>query len=79
MTFRGLDAGEAASAVVRVDGAVAAEAAFGPGPDGTATRTLVVEQVPAGGVVTVEARGGDADVTATLNPGAVAEVRCPGG
>jgi hypothetical protein len=79
VTFRGLDDGETLSAVVRVDGAVAAEAIVGPGPDGTASRTLAVEQVPASGVVAVEARGGGKTCTATLTPGAAAEVRCPGG
>ena len=78
VTFRGLDDGESVSAVVRVDGAVAAEAIVGPGPDGTASRTLTVEQVPAAGVVTVEARAGDQTCTATLTPGTAAEVRCPG-
>jgi hypothetical protein len=79
VTFRGLDPGEVASAVVRVDGSTAAEAGFGPGTDGTATRTLTVEQIPTSGIVTVEAHGGDNTCTARLEPGGAAEVRCLGG
>ena len=79
VTFRGLDVGQVATAVVRVDNAVVAQAAFEPGADGTASRTLAVEQVPAKGVVVVEAHGGGVTCMATLRPGAAAEVRCPGG
>lgn len=79
VTFRGLRAGDVASAVVRVDGTGAAEAAFGPGADGTATRTLTVEQVAGSGVVMVEAHGGGDTCSATLKPGVAGEVRCPGG
>jgi len=76
VTFRGLDAGQVASATVTVDGVVVAVAAFGPGPDGTATRTLSVGQVPAGGVVVVDSRAGDTACTATLAPGQPAALRC---
>lgn len=64
---------------LRVDNAVVAQAAFEPGVDGTASRSLLVEQVPATGAVVVEAHGGAATCTAMLKPGAAVEVRCPGG
>lgn len=79
VTFRGLAAGQVATAVVRVDNTLVAQAAFEAGADGTASRTLAVEPVPAAGVVAVEAHGGAATCTATLRPAAAAEVRCPGG
>ena len=76
LTFRGLDPGQIATATVTVDGQVAALAAFGPGADGTATRTLTVAKVPAGGAVAVEAQGGRAACTATLAPGAPPIATC---
>ena len=79
VTFRGLDAGQVATATVKVDNALVASTAFGPGADGTATRTIAAEQVPTTGVVMVEAQGRGARCTATLEPGTAAEVRCPSG
>ena len=76
ISFRGLDTDQIASATVTVDGTIVAAAAFGPTPEGTATRTLTVEQVPATAVVLVDARGGTAACTATLPPGRAAQLRC---
>ena len=75
LTFRGLDPDEVATASVTVDGQVVALAAFGPGADGTATRTLMAK-VPASGAVAVEAQGGRAACTATLAPGAPPIATC---
>jgi hypothetical protein len=75
-TFRGLEAGQIASVTVTVDGTVLATAAFGPTPDGTATRTVTIEQISTNAVAVVDARGGSAVCTATLEPGQAAEVKC---
>ena len=48
VTFRGLDPDQIATARVTVDGQVVAVAAFGPGADGMASRTLTVAKVPVG-------------------------------
>ena len=78
LTFRGLDPDQVATATVKVDGQVTALAAFGPGADGTATRTLTFAKVPAGGVVAVDAQGGTSMCTTTLRPGAEPMVTCRG-
>lgn len=77
VTFRGLDEGQVATLTVAVDGATLATAGFTPAADGTATRSLTVPQVPAGGVVTVEAKAADTRCTARLDPSREAEVSCP--
>ena len=78
LTFRGLDPDQVATATMTVDGQVAAVAAFGPGADGTATRTLTVAKAAAGGVVAVDAQGGGATCMATLTPGASPIATCRG-
>jgi hypothetical protein len=78
LTFRGLDPDQVATATVTVDGQVVALAAFGPGVDGTATRTLSATKVPVRGAVVVEAQGGGSTCTATLTPGAPPTATCPG-
>lgn len=77
LTFRGLDPGQIATATVKVDSQVVAVAAFGPGTDGTATRSFTVAKVAVGGVVSVYAQGGASTCTATLQPGAAPTVTCP--
>jgi hypothetical protein len=76
LTFRGLDPDQVATAMKTIDGQVVALAAFGPRADGTATRTLAVAKVPAGGAVVIEAQAGGATCTATLKPGAPPAVTC---
>jgi hypothetical protein len=76
LTFRGLDPEEVATASVKVDGKVVALAAFGPGVDGSAIRTVTATKVPLGATVDVEARGGEATCTATFTPGAAPTAIC---
>jgi hypothetical protein len=76
ITFRGLDPNQIATATVTIDGQVVALAAFGPGTDGTAIRTLTVPTAPAGGVVAVDAQAGESTCSATLKPGTPPTVTC---
>lgn len=76
-TFRGLAPGQVASATVTVDGTIVAAAVFGPAPDGTATRTLILDQIPINAVAVVDARGGNVACTTTAKPGQPAEMTCP--
>lgn len=76
VAFRGLDPEQSATATVTVDDRVVAAAAFRPGVDGTATRTLTASGVPAVAVVRVEARAGGARCTAEFPPGSAPMVTC---
>jgi hypothetical protein len=74
--FRGLAPGQVATVTVTVDGTITAQAALTPSPDGTATRALTLEHVPAPAVVTVDAHAGPATCTARLTPGQAAHLTC---
>jgi hypothetical protein len=76
VTFRGLDPGQVATATLTVDGTLLVATAFGPGPDGTATRTLTANRLPAAAVTVIDARAGGITCTATLAPGRPAEQDC---
>jgi hypothetical protein len=75
-TFRGLNADQVASTTVTVDGTILATAAFGPAPDGTATQTLTLDQIPINAEAVVDARGGNTTCTASLKPQQAVEVKC---
>lgn len=74
--FRGLDPSQIASTTVTVNGTILATAAFGPAPDGTATRTLTLDHIATNAIAVVDARAGKTTCTATLRPDQAAEVTC---
>lgn len=76
ITFRGLEPGQVATATLTIDGALVATTAFGPGPDGTATRTLTADRVPPGATAVIDARGGATACRATVAPGQPAHQTC---
>jgi hypothetical protein len=68
VTYRGLNPGQVANTTISTAGQVLAQAAFTPGTDGTAARTLTVDHVPTDAQVTIETSAGSRTCTATLNP-----------
>ncbi|WP_433784641.1 hypothetical protein ACQPX6_00240 [Actinomycetospora sp. CA-101289] len=78
VTFRGVRPGQVATATVSVDGHEAARAAFGPAPDGTATRTLTLTGVPPGAAVTITSQAPGSTCGATAAPGGAPSVTCAG-
>lgn len=68
VTFRGLNAGQVATASMTSGGRVLAEAAFTAGADGSATRSLAVDDVGVGAHVTLDAAAGPEHCHATVAP-----------
>jgi hypothetical protein len=69
VTFRGLTPGAVARIRVTAGGSPLAAAAVTAGPDGSASRTLIIDHVPGTRVVTVQAAAGSQTCTATLRTG----------
>jgi hypothetical protein len=76
ITFRRLDPGQFAVASISVEGQEVVQAAFGPGPDGTAARSLTATKVPAAAHVLVTAHAAEDTCTATFAPGRSPVVEC---
>lgn len=76
VTFRRLKPDQIASITVTVNGTILATAASAPAPDGTATQTLTLDQLPNNAEAVVDARAGNTICTATLKPEQIAEIRC---
>jgi hypothetical protein len=70
VTFRGLHPGDVATVRITAGTRVLARAAFTPGPDGTAARTLSVDHVDAAATVTVQATAGSRACMGTISAGA---------
>jgi hypothetical protein len=68
VTYRGLNPGQVANTTISTAAQLLAQAAFTPGTDGTASRTLTVDHVPTDAQVTIETTAGAHTCIATLNP-----------
>jgi len=70
VTFRGLQPGDVATVSITAGTLMLAQAAFTPGPDGTAPRTLSADHVDAAATVRVQATAASRTCMGTINPGA---------
>jgi hypothetical protein len=76
VTVRGLDPEQVANASVAVDRQVVAVAAFGPNPDGVATRSISATRVAPTAAVDVTVVAGPHTCTAALAPDAAPTATC---